>query len=221
MLMDHFDELVTDRIIRLANAEAHLAGMTGDERFGGRYRVVSTSGTTGRRGIFLSDPIEWATVIASYNRAQEWAGIVASPLRRTRLAVVSTTTGWHQSARVGAGRRERSEPVRGHTADRRDRPACCHRGPIEPVPTGLPHRLRIDAAAPCRGAAGGAPADRAARDHECVRGPDQRDAPGSSPRRTVGRPSTSMPRQSRPGSPRSARRTRAFTFTRTSSSRRS
>lgn len=101
-LMDHFDELVSDRSIRLADVEAHLATMTGDERFAGRYRVVSTSGTTGRRGVFLSDPAEWATVIASYNRAQEWAGIVASPLRRTRLAVVSTTTGWHQSARVGA-----------------------------------------------------------------------------------------------------------------------
>lgn len=101
-LMEHFDELVTDRAIRLADVEEHLASVTGDERFLGRYRVVSTSGTTGVRGIFLSDPVEWATVIASYNRAQEWAGVVASPVRRMRLAVVSTTTAWHQSARVGA-----------------------------------------------------------------------------------------------------------------------
>lgn len=101
-LMEHFDELVTDRSIRLGEVEAQLPSMTGDALFAGRYRVVSTSGTTGRRGIFLSDPTEWATVIASYNRAQEWAGIAASPFHRTRLAVVSTTTGWHQSARVGA-----------------------------------------------------------------------------------------------------------------------
>lgn len=101
-LMEHFDELVTDRAVRLADVEAHLASMTGDGRFRGRYRVVSTSGTTGVRGIFLSDPVEWATVIASYNRAQEWAGVVASPVRRMRLAVVSTTTAWHQSARVGS-----------------------------------------------------------------------------------------------------------------------
>ena len=101
-VMEHFDQLVTDRAIRLADVEAHLGEMHGDERFAGRYRVVSTSGSTGRRGIFLSDPVEWATVIASYNRAQEWAGIVASLTRQTRMAVVSTTTGWHQSARVGA-----------------------------------------------------------------------------------------------------------------------
>lgn len=101
-LMENFDEFVTDRAVRLADVEAHLGSMTGDERFRGRYRAVSTSGTTGARGIFLFDPVEWATVIASYNRAQEWAGVVASPVRRMRLAVVSTTTAWHQSARVGA-----------------------------------------------------------------------------------------------------------------------
>lgn len=40
--------------------------------------------------------------LRSNNRAQEWAGIVASVTHQTRMAVVSTTTGWHQSARVGA-----------------------------------------------------------------------------------------------------------------------
>ncbi len=101
-LMENFDEFVTDRAVRLADVLAHLASMTGDARFRGQYRVVSTSGTTGMRGIFLSDPVEWSSVIASYNRAQEWAGVVASPVRRMRLAVVSTTSAWHQSARVGA-----------------------------------------------------------------------------------------------------------------------
>ena len=101
-LMENFDELVTDRRIRLADVEAHLATMSGDASVLDRYRVVATSGSTGLRGIFLSDPAEWATVIASYNRAQEWAGVSISPVRRMRLAVVSTTTAWHQSARVGA-----------------------------------------------------------------------------------------------------------------------
>lgn len=101
-LMEHFDGLVTDRRIRLADVEAHLATVAGDAGYLHRYRVVATSGSTGLRGIFLSDPVEWAMVIASYNRAQEWAGVAISPTRRMRLAVVSTTTPWHQSARVGA-----------------------------------------------------------------------------------------------------------------------
>jgi phenylacetate-coenzyme A ligase PaaK-like adenylate-forming protein len=41
-------------------------------------------------------------VIASYARAQEWAGIDAKLTKRTRLAVVSSRVPWHQSARVGA-----------------------------------------------------------------------------------------------------------------------
>lgn len=110
-LMANFDDLVTDRDIRLADVEAHLRQIAGDVHFRGRYRVVSTSGTTGLRGIFLSDPAEWAHVIASYARAQEWAGIVPSLHHPVRLAVVSTTKPWHQSARVGASVRSPLAPT--------------------------------------------------------------------------------------------------------------
>jgi phenylacetate-CoA ligase len=103
MVMEHFDELVTDPTVRLADVEAHLATLSGgDELFNGRYRVAATSGSTGRRGIFLWDPNEWATVLASYNRSFDWAGVGAGITHRTRMAVVSSTTPWHQSARVGA-----------------------------------------------------------------------------------------------------------------------
>lgn len=121
-LMEHFDELVTDRTIRLADVEAHLSHIDGDIRFRDRYRVVSTSGTTGLRGIFLSDPTEWAHVIASYARGQEWAGIVPSLRHPVRLAVVSTTKPWHQSARVGASVRSPLAPTirLDATADLRD-----------------------------------------------------------------------------------------------------
>jgi phenylacetate-CoA ligase len=109
-LMANFDGLVTDRGIRLEEVEAHLAEVTGDTTFRD-HRVVSTSGTTGLRGIFLSDPGEWAQVIASYARAQEWAGIVPSLRHPVRIAVVSTTKAWHQSARVGASIRSPLAPT--------------------------------------------------------------------------------------------------------------
>ena len=101
-LMEHFDELVTDPSVRLANLEEHLASLRGNERFLGRYWVASTSGTSGQRGLFLWDFGEWTTVLASFNRSQDWAGIKISPSHRTKMAVVSSTTPWHQSARVGA-----------------------------------------------------------------------------------------------------------------------
>jgi phenylacetate-CoA ligase len=103
MVMEHFDELVTDPTVRLADVEAHLATLSGgDELLGGRYRVASTSGSTGRRGLFHCDPGEWAAVLTSYNRTFDWAGVGAGLTHRTRMAVVSSTAPWHQSARVGA-----------------------------------------------------------------------------------------------------------------------
>jgi len=102
MAMEHFDQLVTDPAVTLAEVQAHLAALAGNERLHGRYWVAATSGTTGRRGIFLWDLDEWVTVLASYNRSLDWAGATADLTRRLPMAVVSSTTPWHQSARVGA-----------------------------------------------------------------------------------------------------------------------
>jgi putative adenylate-forming enzyme len=102
LVMEHFDELVTDPSVRLADVEAHLTALRGNERFRGRYWVASTSGSTGRRGLFLWNFAEWTTVLASYNRSFDWAGSRAGLTRRTKTAVVSSTVPWHQSARVGA-----------------------------------------------------------------------------------------------------------------------
>jgi len=100
-LMESFDELVTDRNVRLAHVRAFLDGLDGYRLFQHRYWVARTSGSTGHPGIFLCNRAEWTAVIASYARAQEWAGIEAGLLRRTRLGVVSSRVPWHQSALVG------------------------------------------------------------------------------------------------------------------------
>ena len=99
-LMDSFDELVVDPDVRRADVERYLGNLQGNERYLGRYWVARTSGSTGHPGIFLTDRDEWSMVIASYARAQEWAGIAAKLTRRTRLGVVSSRVPWHQSARV-------------------------------------------------------------------------------------------------------------------------
>jgi phenylacetate-CoA ligase len=101
-LMNHFDEVVTDPVIRLAEVRRHLDELTSDELFLGKYRITRTSGSTGHPGVFLSDTIEWATILGSYARGQEWAGIAVDLKSSTRLAVVGSRVPWHQSARVGA-----------------------------------------------------------------------------------------------------------------------
>lgn len=104
MLMERFDDVVTDREIRLVDVEAYLAraSAAATDTFRGHYRVATTGGTTGRRGVFLSDPTEWRTVLASYSRAYDWAGVAAGLTHRLRMAVVSSRNPGHQSAIVGA-----------------------------------------------------------------------------------------------------------------------
>lgn len=102
MLMERFDELVTDREVRLADARAHLASPNAARRFRDRYWIAATAGSTGAPGIFLHDQDEWTTVLASYARANDWAHIEAGLTHRLKLAVVSSRTPWHQSALVGS-----------------------------------------------------------------------------------------------------------------------
>jgi putative adenylate-forming enzyme len=111
-LMESFDDLVTDREVRLADLREFLASLEGYRLFRDRYWVARTSGSTGNPGVFLWNRAEWTTVIASYARAQEWAGIEAGLLRRTRIGVVSSRTPWHQSALVGMSVDSPMFPVR-------------------------------------------------------------------------------------------------------------
>jgi len=97
-LLASFDEIVTDARIHLRDLVSFLdrPDVT-DELYLGRYRVAATSGSSGSRSVIASDPTEWATVIASYARANEWAGVRISARVRPRMAVVSSTAKFHQS----------------------------------------------------------------------------------------------------------------------------
>ena len=102
MLMERFDDLVTDRAVRLVDIERYLETAAVTDRFAGRYRVSATGGTTGRRGVFLADAHEWISVLASYSRAYAWAGLSPGLTDRPRMAVVSSLNPTHQSSIVGA-----------------------------------------------------------------------------------------------------------------------
>lgn len=101
-LMDNFDQISTDPTVRLRDLEAYLAALQGDELFQGKYWVSSTSGSSGRKSIIPSNAHEWAMILASYLRANEWAGITAGLTHRVKMAMVSSTAPWHQSSRVAA-----------------------------------------------------------------------------------------------------------------------
>ena len=115
-LMEHFDEAITTPDLRLADLENHLRTLTesgGDPGlpWQGRWWAAATAGTTGRRGTFVWNRTEWATVLASYARANDWAGISAGPTKPLKMALVSSRVPTHQSAVVGASLRSRIVPA--------------------------------------------------------------------------------------------------------------
>lgn len=102
ILMARFDDLVTDRAVRLADVRTHLAGGNAERRFHGRYWVNATSGSSGQPGIFLFDHAEWITVLGSFARAHAWAGGQVRLTHPQRMAVVASTDPFHLSAQMGA-----------------------------------------------------------------------------------------------------------------------
>jgi phenylacetate-CoA ligase len=100
VLMENFDEVVTDRSVRLCEAESFLESGS-DGMFRGRYVVLATSGSTGLRGVFLFDPSEWITALARITRPMLWAGVASNPFKRRRMAMLASTTASHYSCQVG------------------------------------------------------------------------------------------------------------------------
>src|SRR5262249_45092446 len=87
MMMEHFDELVTDSAIRLRDVQHYLAHGDRTKPFLNRYMTSGTSGSTGERAIFLVDPSEGPAMMNSFLRTVVWSGITPA----TRTALVSTT----------------------------------------------------------------------------------------------------------------------------------
>lgn len=102
MVMSDFDRVLTTPEISRESVQAFVASGAAEDRLAGKYEVSATSGSSGVRGIFPVNKREWTQIIASYSRSYAWAGIKPGLFTRTKMAVVSTTKPWHQSARVGA-----------------------------------------------------------------------------------------------------------------------
>lgn len=102
MLMEHFDELVTDRSIRLEAVREFAAARLEGRLFRDRYWVTATSGSSGQPGFFLFDEPEWLAIVASFARGQEWSGATVSLLRRRKMATVASISPWHMSSQVAA-----------------------------------------------------------------------------------------------------------------------
>jgi phenylacetate-CoA ligase len=99
-LMESFDELVTDRRLRLDNLLEHLDRIEGDELHLGEYRVMTSSGSSGGKAVFVYDRAGWSGCLAMFLRRSDWTG--ANPrLPRLRLAFIGGAAPTHMSRRAG------------------------------------------------------------------------------------------------------------------------
>ncbi|MBC7876352.1 MAG: phenylacetate--CoA ligase family protein [Anaerolineales bacterium] len=110
MLMENFDELVTDPSIRLEKVREFSSGNVDKQRYLDSYLVTATSGSSGHPGFFLFNESEWITVIASFARGQEWSGAKVNLLRRRRMATVASISPWHMSSQVAVTVKTPSTP---------------------------------------------------------------------------------------------------------------
>ena len=96
MLMEHFDEVVTDRTLHLKDIQEYLVHPGGQERFLNRYRVMVTSGSTGQPGVFLRAQAEGAVVSVGLSRFPTWAGVPPG----CKVAVIGSTAAEHMSSHL-------------------------------------------------------------------------------------------------------------------------
>jgi len=102
MLMENFDDLVTDRTLHLENIRRFAKKGEVGQRFQDRYYVNATSGSSGHPGFFLFDESEWTFVLASFARGQEWSGVRINLTRQQKMATVASISPWHMSSQVAA-----------------------------------------------------------------------------------------------------------------------
>jgi phenylacetate-CoA ligase len=100
-LMDEWDRVVTDPRLTLAGVEAHIDTIEGDALLHGEYRAFASSGTSGRRGVFVYSRDEWTWQLGNFLRLQDTLGVKPRLPRRLRVATVSATSPLHMTSRYG------------------------------------------------------------------------------------------------------------------------
>jgi phenylacetate-CoA ligase len=101
-MMSSFDDLVTDRRVRLERLKAHLPTIRGDDLLDGELRVMSSSGSSGQKAIFVYDRAAWrGGFLQGSLRMTKLAGLRPRLPRRPRLATLAAPDGKHMTFRGG------------------------------------------------------------------------------------------------------------------------
>jgi phenylacetate-coenzyme A ligase PaaK-like adenylate-forming protein len=100
-LMERYDDALTVPGLTLDRLEAHLDGPDAAALLDGRFHVMATGGSTGRRGVFVYDEDEWNGLIAGFLRHSAMTGMRPT-LPRRRIALLVATTPTHMTAQIAS-----------------------------------------------------------------------------------------------------------------------
>jgi phenylacetate-CoA ligase len=98
-MMSEFDRFVTDPRLHRDALEAHLETVAQDTLYLGEYRVMCSSGSTGRKGIYVFDRREWSRVLAGAMRWTDMIGVRPRLPRRRRLVAINAPDAKHMTCR--------------------------------------------------------------------------------------------------------------------------
>ena len=103
-LMEHFDDIVTDRRLTLDACERHVDALRGDASLLDEYHVVASGGSSGQRGVFVYGWDAWATCYSSIARfpARDRKQHPELAGRPPVVATVAAAKMSHISAAIGA-----------------------------------------------------------------------------------------------------------------------
>ncbi len=99
-MMENFDRFVTNPRLKLTELQAHIRQLSDDEYYLGKYRVLTTSGNSGFKGVFVFNRKEWSTILAGYNRCALSTGIFPRFPNRWKESTIFADNPVHASYRM-------------------------------------------------------------------------------------------------------------------------
>lgn len=100
-MVEHFDDLVCDPRVRLADLQRFLEAGGGAGLFAGEFRVLRTGGSSRIPGVFVYGRTEWPAVVSSLLRSFEMIGIRPKVPRR-RVSTLLAPGAVHMASRISA-----------------------------------------------------------------------------------------------------------------------
>lgn len=103
MMMAQLDRVFTDRALRARDLSSWIERVTGDDCYLDEYRVLTTGGSSGQKGIFVYGRREWSTALGGVLRWAELMGVRPRLLpRRHRVCSIGGDNPMHATYRAAA-----------------------------------------------------------------------------------------------------------------------